>query len=124
MSQREMRNILSTGSELQYVDPTKFKDKLRITLTRAEKLAGDIRVTNVRQEFISNRVVVVPQETPDVENSRTEAISVRVIISGSVESKIAVRQVVKDTFAAVNSALEDQTDGFIANGKTYFINVE
>lgn len=121
---RNLRKVLETGSELQFVDPLNMKNKFRITLTRAEKQAGDIRVTNVRSEFVSTRQVIVPQGSNDYEASRTEALTVRVIISGSRESQAAVKQVVADTFAAVNISLDDHTTGFFMESPVYQIDVD
>lgn len=120
---RNLRKVLETGGELQFVDPLNMKNKLRVTLTRAEKQAGDIRVTNVRSEFVSTRQVIVPQDVANYESSRTEALTVRVIISGSRESKAAVKQVVADTFAAVNVSLDDHVSGFFMESPVYQIDI-
>lgn len=124
MSQRNLRKISQNATELVFVDPKKFSNTLRITLNRAEKQAGDIRVTNARSEFISTRAVVIPQVGPDIENSRTEKLSVRVIISGSVESHEQVKQLVADTFNAITISLDDHTLGFFKEDPVYVIDLD
>lgn len=124
MTQRTLRKISQTATELTFVDPQKFANTLRLTLQRAEKQAGDVRVTNVRSEFISTRTVVIPQVGPDIEDSRTEKLSVRVIISGSAESHKNVKQLVADTLNAVTISLDDHTLGFFKENPIYVIDLD
>lgn len=123
MSQRIMRLTYNGNNDRRFADPNSFSRTLRVTLALTPKKAGDATVTNARSEFISNDIITVAGGCTDPCSAvaRQEKVSVRTVISGSVENHAAMLQMVKDHHRNVEQALEDQLAGFMSQNNELFV---
>lgn len=123
MTEQTLRLTYNGNNDRRFAAPTNFNHTFRETLAVTPKKAGDANVHNARSEFISNDVIVVTGGCTDPckTSPRTEKVSVRTVISGSVENKTAMAQLVKDHQANVASALQDHLDGFMASNDVQFV---
>lgn len=123
MTQRILRVTFNGNNDRRFADPSNFNHTFRETLALTPKKAGDTTVTNARSEFISNDIIAVAggctdpcQATP-----RQEKVSIRTVISGSVENKAQLAQLVKDHQFNVNLALADHLSGFMAQDNVQYV---
>lgn len=123
MPMQTLRLTYNGNNDRRFAAPTDFNHTFRETLALSLKKAGDANVHNARSEFISNGVIPVTGGCTDPCKTmpRTEKVSVRTIISGSVENKAAMAQMVKDHQANVALALQDHLDGFMASNSVEYV---
>lgn len=119
MAQRILRLTFNGNNDRRFADPANFSHTFRTTLGLQSKNAGDSKVTNARSEFVTNDIISVAEGRTDpcLTKPRQEKVSVRTIVSGSVENQAVMVQLVKDHLHNVNIALADQLSGFISDGK-------
>ena len=123
MTEQTLRLTYNGNNDRRFAAPTNFNHTFRETLTLSPKKAGDVNVHNARSEFITNDVIVITDGCTDPckTSSRTEKVSVRTVISGSVENKLQMAQLVKDHQVNVASALQDHLDGFMTLNDAKFV---
>lgn len=116
MTERVLRVISALPNDMRYADPLNLNNSVRVTLQTKAKMAGDLKTTNSRAEVISQHDLVhVADPACDngcINGARTESLSIRVIISGSIENKALVSQMWTDAAANVTALLPDLTSGF------------
>lgn len=114
--QRALRAVFRGLGNAVYADPSNPNNTVTVNFNTQPKNAGDTKVTNVRTEIHSlrpNTPVTDPSCTdPCKVQSRTENLSARLIISGSIENKTEVQQLLKDLAYNANSILNDTASGF------------
>lgn len=123
MTKQTLRLTFNGNNDRRFAAPTNFNHTFRETLTLSPKKAGDANVYNARSEFISNDVIAVAGGCTDPckTSPRTEKVSVRTVISGSVENSAALAQLVKDHQQNVSLALADHLNGFMASNDVSFV---
>ena len=123
MTVQTLRLTYNGNNDRRFAAPTNFNHTFRETLALLPKKAGDANVHNARSEFITNDVIVVAGGCTDPckTSPRTEKVSVRTVISGSVENYAAMAQLVKDHQANVALALQDHLSGFMASNDIQFV---
>lgn len=123
MTQRILRVTFNGNNDRRFADPSNFNHTFRETLALTPKKAGDTTVTNARSEFISNDIITVAGGCTDPCKStpRQEKVSIRTVISGSVENKAQLAQLVKDHQFNVNLALTDHLAGFMAQDNVQYV---
>lgn len=123
MPVQTLRLTYNGNNDRRFADPTNFNHTFRETLALSLKKAGDTNVHNARSEFISNGVITVTGGCTDPckTSPRTEKVSVRTVISGSVENKAVMAQLVKDHQANVALALQDHLSGFMASNDVKYV---
>lgn len=101
MTQRILRAIASDINGVTFADPSDVNATTRTRTVRTNKTVENQRVTNVRNEFIVNRpgTLIIGDDTV------TEALSVRVTISGSTLSETSLISMWEDTKANVDAAI-------------------
>lgn len=116
--QRILRMTQSGANARVFTDPANFKHTFGEKLNVQQKAAGDARIYNARSEFVTSDVVTVAAEgactDPCVVGARTEVITIRTIVSGSVENKTKLEQLIIDHNRNVEIALPDHLTGFMA----------
>lgn len=116
MTERVLRVISAQPNDKRYADPSNLNNNVRVILGTKTKMAGDLKVTNARAEVITQheRVLVVDPSCSDgcTNGARTESISIRVIVSGSIENKAVLAQMWTDTVSNVTTLLPDLSSGF------------
>ena len=109
MTQRQAKLQSCDSNSVTFADPSNIQHTFRVKNTRTPKQVFGISLTNNRLEFIEN-------DTADQSNGDKtvkEPLSVRVVISGSLEAKAELTQMWLDTKANVDSAITDGAlDGF------------
>lgn len=114
--QRALRAVYRGQGNAVFADPSNPNNTVTVTFTTQPKNAGDTKVTNVRTEIHSllpNTPVVDPSCTDSCKTqSRTENLSARLVISGSIENKAQVQQLLKDLAYNANSVINDTASGF------------
>ncbi len=123
MTEQTLRLTYNGNNDRRFAAPTNFNHTFRETLTLSPKKAGDASVYNARSEFISNDVIAVTGGCTDPckTSPRTEKVSVRTVVSGSVENKVAMARLVKDHQTNVALALEDHLNGFMTSDDIQFV---
>ena len=123
MPQQTLRLTYNGNNDRRFAAPTDFNHTFRETLALSLKKAGDTNVHNARSEFISNGVIPVTGGCTDPckTSPRLEKVSVRTVISGSVENKEAMAQLVKDHQVNVILALQDHLAGFMASNNVEYV---
>lgn len=123
MTQRILRVTFNGNNDRRFADPTNFNHTFRETLALTPKKAGDTTVTNARSEFISNDIITVDGGCTDPckATPRQEKVSIRTVISGSVENKAKLAQLVKDHQHNVGLALEDHLAGFMTQSDVQYV---
>lgn len=101
MTQRILRAIASDITGVTFADPSDVNATTRTRTVRTNKTVENQRVTNVRNEFIVNRpgTLIIGDDTV------TEALSVRVTISGSTLSESSLISMWNDTKANIDAAI-------------------
>lgn len=109
MTQRILRAIASDVTGVTFADPSDVNATTRTRTVRTNKTVENQRVTNVRNEFIVNRpgTLIIGDDTV------TEALSVRVTMSGSTLSETSLISMWNDTKANINAAI---TSGKVLSG--------
>lgn len=101
----KFRKTSVLNGELRFADPTDVNHTLRVVVKSAPKLAGQVNLTNVRQEYIETQVLPVTNGTSNgVENS-----SVRIIVSGSTQNAAILRAAVVRSTANFLAMMDDGT---------------
>lgn len=123
MTEQVLRLTYYGNNDRRFAAPTNFNHTFRETLQLLPKKAGDASVHNARSEFITNDVIVVTGGCTDPckTSPRTEKVSIRTVISGSVENSAAMAQMVKDHLVNVTLALPDHLAGFMASSDIEFV---
>lgn len=116
MTQRTLRTVHRGQGIAVFADPSNPTNTTTVNFTTQPKNAGDVKVTNARTEINSlrpNVAVVDPACTdPCKTQSRTENLSARLVISGSIENKAQIQQLLKDLVYNANSIINDTASGF------------
>lgn len=123
MTQRILRVTFIGNNDKRFADPTNFNRTFRETLNLSPKKAGDTTVYNARSEFITNDVKTIHNDCTDpcLATPRQEKCSVRTVISGSVENKAAMLQMVQDHHRNIELALEDHLAGFMSEDSVQYV---
>lgn len=93
------------AGEIRYADPSDINHTLRVAVKSAPKLAGQVNLTNVREEYVETLVLPVTNGTANgVENA-----SVRITVSGSTQNAGLLRAVVVRATANFLAMMDDGT---------------
>lgn len=122
MPQRVLRLINTTGTNAVFGDPDNRNNTFRLVLNVKGKKAGDVPLTNSRMEYKSLRSAkVIKPGCEDLCSTQDEIISITTIISGSIENKDVVAQVLADHMINVNLAKPDGMNGYLNTSAQYII---
>lgn len=107
MSERKLRYLTNTPNQIVFSDPQHINNQFAITRELKSKRAGELRVNNVRTTLSDLRTIPVLAENCEIGcTPNTERVGVTLVITGSVENKVAIKQQISDLFANVLVAIE------------------
>lgn len=115
MTQRNAKLQTIESNSVTFADPMDVNHTFRMKNGRAQKSISGVQLTNNRIEFIDNDTAA----QTDGDKTVKEPLSVRVVISGSIEAKAQLSQMWADTKVNVDAAIADGAlNGFKATEQT------
>lgn len=109
MTLRQAKLQSVDSNSVTYADPSDIQHTFRVKNTRTPKQVFGVPLTNNRLEFIENNTAA----QSDGDKTVKEPLSVRVVISGSLQAKEELTQMWADSKANVDLAIADGAlDGF------------
>lgn len=110
------RLLSQAGTTLVLADPSDIGHTFKAQIDISQKMAGKVKLSNIRQTFSQSKQVTVTDST----ESGKDQLSIRLTVSGSSASAAEVNAML-DAFlvniAAARTA--DTAHGFVPNGVTF-----
>lgn len=104
------RLLSQAGTSIVLADPSDIGHTFKVNIDMAQKMAGKVKLTNVRQTFNQAKQVTVTDST----ESGKDQLSVRLVLSGSSASAAEVNSMLDAFIANVKSAIAaDTSHGFV-----------
>lgn len=103
MTQQTAKLQSVDANSVTFADPTDISHTLRVKNNRTPKTLYGVQLTNNRIEFIENDTALRSNGDKQVK----EPLSVRVVISGSIESEDELTQMWANSKVNVDSAIAD-----------------
>lgn len=97
------RKTSEVNGEKRFADPGNINHTVRVLVRATPKTAGKVQLTNNKFDFIEADKPVVTNGT----DNSTEALSIRITLSGSTQNKALVKARAIQAFANVTAMLDD-----------------
>lgn len=104
------RLLSQAGTSMVLADPSDIGHTFKVNIDMAQKMAGKVKLTNVRQTFNQAKQITVTDST----ESGKDQLSVRLVLSGSSASAAEVNSMLDAFIANVKAAVAaDTSHGFV-----------
>lgn len=105
------RRVSALAGENRYADLANINHTARVSVTASPKTAGNVALTNTRNEYVEiNKLSVTNGTDTGIEN-----VSFRCVLSGSTENKVALREMAVRGFANFLAAWDDGGSSGVTN---------